>query len=102
MTTTVPNRVSLANADKAWAVALLAERREQIAQAAIDHRDGWHVGLNCDDIHCADCLGRHADMPADPTMTRADYLTRNIAHVVARMHLAADMVAFERQSVLEL
>ena len=101
MTTMVPTNARLANADRDWAISLLAERRSLIAQAADDHREGWHVGLNCDDIHCADCLGCLGDMPAEPTMSRAEYLSRNIAHTVAQMQLNADLVSLERQSVLE-
>ena len=100
MTTTVPTKPRLANADRSLAIVLLAEFRSRLAQSHADHDAGWHVGRDGDDVCCGAC-NCSGDMPGKPTMTRAEYLERNIEHAIAEMRMHADLVAFERAGALE-
>lgn len=76
--------------------ALLRDYRRMSAEAPADHQAGRHVGVDPDTVACGACLCS-GDMPESSaaTLSRAEYLERNIAETVRLMRLRADLVAFE-------
>lgn len=85
-------------ANRSLVQSLLDDWNRTVAQASVDHDEGRHVGLNGDDVACGACIAS-GDYPERHALTRSELLERNIAEVIARMKLHADLSAFEHSMI---
>ena len=95
MSTTVPNNaVTVETPSRAQLVAAHADWRRIHSIALPDHAEGRHVGFDADDVACGACMSS-GDMPDRPSMTRSQYLERNITEAILLMRMRAAIASFE-------